>query len=151
MEAAPKRCTQSLFVAAAISVGCSAAPAQSPGRDVAAREAGGTSSAGLPEGVWFQPNGSIVAVDGEGRQSPELSAPIVPCVLALNRDGFYPPEREAREHMADEASLTFAYFMQACAERYPMARPEAGETLTFEQARNNYASVARCSFETHYG
>jgi hypothetical protein len=140
-----------LLLVAAISVGCSAGPRQSSSAVVAAPAAAEVPDARLPEGAWFQPNGSIVAIDAEGRQSPELSAPIVPCVLALNRDGFYPPEREAREHMADEASLPFSYFQQACAERYPIARPEAGKALTSEQARDNYASVARCSFETHYG
>jgi hypothetical protein len=140
-----------LALVAAISVGCSAAPAQSSSGAIARPGAGETPASRLPEGAWFQPNGSIVAIDAEGRQSPELSAPIVPCVLALNRDGFYPPEREARERMADEASLTFAYFQQACAEHHPIARPKAGQTLTSEQARDNYASVARCTFETHYG
>ncbi len=142
---------QSLVLIAATSVACSAAPTQSSSAVVAAPEASATPAERLPEGVWFQPNGSLVAIDAEGRQSPELSAPIVPCVLALNRDGFYPPEREAREHMADEASLTFPYFQQACAGGYPIAQPEAGKILTSEQARDNYASVARCSFETHYG
>jgi hypothetical protein len=144
-------CMKSLILVAAISVGCSAAPTPSSSSAAAAPVAVDAPAARLPEGAWFQPNGSIVAIDAEGRQSPELSAPIAPCVLALNRDGFYPPEREAREQMADEASLTFSYFQQACAERYPIARAEAGQTLTSEQARNNYASVARCSFETHYG
>ncbi len=104
----------------------------------------------LAEGAWFQPNGSIVAVDATGSKSPELSAPLAPCVLALNRQGFYPPEREARERMGEEASLTFPYFLQACAESYSITRP-GPQGLTPAQAHDNYANVARCTFETHYG
>jgi hypothetical protein len=105
----------------------------------------------LQPGAWFQPNGSIVVVDTSGRSSPELSAPLVPCVTALNKDGFYPPGREEQERMADEASLTFPYFLDACAKRYPLVRPSNGQTLTPEQGRDNYANVARCAYETHYG
>jgi hypothetical protein len=141
----------SLFLRAALGAGCSAAPTPATSKAIATPVATETPAARLPEGAWFQPNGSIVAIDAEGRQSPELSAPIVPCMPALNRDGFYPPQREARERMADEASLTFSYLQQACAERYPIVRPAPDSTLTPEQARDNYASVARCSFETHYG
>ncbi len=105
----------------------------------------------LEPGAWFQPNGSVVAVDTNGQTSPELSAPIAPCVTALNKDGYYPPVRQEQERMADAASLTFPYFLEACAKRYPIVRASAGETLTPDEARQNYENVARCSYETHYG
>jgi hypothetical protein len=53
--------------------------------------------------------------------------------------------------MGEEASLTFAYFVKACASQYPIVQPLAGHSLMPEQAYENYANVARCTFETHYG
>ena len=131
---------------------CSTSPPAAP--TVVIPPAAGSSSAPVSsagEGAWFQPNGSIIAIDARGTKSPELSAPIAPCVTALNKDGGYPVERPAQERMADEASLTFSYFLGACAQQYRIVPPKPGEPLSPEQARENYANVAQCTFETHYG
>src|SRR5688572_21845815 len=96
-------------------LGCPGSRKPAPLSIAAAPAASESPRAALARGAWFQPNGSLVAVDASGHESPELSAPIAPCVTALNKNGYYPALREEQERMADEASLTFPYFLDACA------------------------------------
>jgi hypothetical protein len=95
----------------------------------------------------------VVAARADGvvaqRERVEISAPILPAVLAIYKA--FPATLEGEKAMAHEAALTYEGLLAECAADYPAITPPPadGSALTPAQLAANYDAVADCSYAKH--